>query len=132
MREHGATGEAANATNDSAESALIDIAHDVLWRACVKQNFSLGRIRLPLNTYKGPVRIRTEKEVVADVAQVTRSIVAGCTFATAVLRAVLREPLTCIKGRRRSLGILVTVDDIASGAIGSCRHVERMASEAGP
>eukprot|EP00959_Pyramimonas_sp_CCMP1952_P382784 8020899-Pyramimonas_sp.AAC.1 len=67
------------------EKCYEKIPHDVLWHACVKHNFSLRRIRLLLMVYGGKRWVKV-REIVSDTIQITRSIVAGCSFATTLLR----------------------------------------------
>eukprot|EP00973_Karenia_brevis_P010217 1383335-Karenia_brevis.AAC.1 len=68
------------------------IQHAVIIEAARRTGFPIRVVRLCLVIYAGPSIVSVDGAV-TDVFRLGTSIVAGCTFATALLRVVLLECL---------------------------------------
>eukprot|EP00959_Pyramimonas_sp_CCMP1952_P006229 130268-Pyramimonas_sp.AAC.1 len=72
------------------------------------------------------------REVVSSVIRLNRSIIAGCSFATTLLRVVLCDSLVYMRDRWPSVHLYVMVDVITLEAIGSARFVRQTLADAVP
>ena len=116
--------EVARAQHKEAASTLLDmvkcyekIKHPIVAAAARKAGFPMRLVRVCLAIYAGP-RILSIDGVVSDVFTIGTSIVAGCTFATRILRVVLIECMDMASRWYPRVRLYVYVDDIDIEAIG--------------
>eukprot|EP00973_Karenia_brevis_P046875 6504070-Karenia_brevis.AAC.1 len=85
--------------------------------AAQRTGFPIRVVRLCLVIYAGP-RIVSVDGAVTNIFRLSTSIVAGCTFATTLLRVVLLECLDMGQRLYPAVSFYVYVDDIDIGAYG--------------
>ena len=108
----------------SAASVLVDmtkcyekVVHFFLASAAIKHGFPLHRLRYLLCLYRGQ-RVLQVGRVCSELVACIQAILAGCTFATTLLKCLLLDPLDQVVSKFPSVRIYNVVDDITCGATG--------------
>eukprot|EP00973_Karenia_brevis_P085485 11862009-Karenia_brevis.AAC.1 len=117
--------EIARAKDLASASTLLDmvkcyerIQHHVVAAAAKRTGFNLRIIRLCLAVYAGP-RLLSVDGAVTELFRIGTSIVAGCSFATTILRVVLIELMDIGTRLYPNVSLHVYVDDIDIGMCGT-------------
>ena len=118
--------EYASSTGQTAVSALLDlhkayehVTHEHLQVQAVKHDFNWKLLRFLLLLYSMD-RVILVGRIVTDVVRTGRTIVAGCSFATTLLRLALIGVLDQTAQRWPELHYAVVVDDIQLQGVGHC------------
>ncbi|CAK0897082.1 unnamed protein product, partial [Prorocentrum cordatum] len=121
---------------DEEASVLVDmtkcyekVVHFFLALAAIKHGFPLYRLRYLLCLYRGQ-RVLQVGRVCSELVACIQAILAGCTFATTLLKCLLLDPLDQVVSKFPSVRIYNVVDDITCGATGKARAVARTAADA--
>ena len=99
------------------------VTHRGLVAACRRHGSPLRRLKLLLSVYGGRRRLCVGRWK-TDAIKVGLSIIAGCGFATSLLRVVLLSPLDALLRCWGSLKLYVAVDDLTLAAHGRLRDIE--------
>ena len=119
------TSEYASATGQCAISALLDlhkayehVPHEWLVKQAVKYSFNWKLVRFLIMLYS-MLRMVLAGGVATGSVRATRTIVAGCSFATTLLRLALISTLDRAATAWPSVMFVVVVDDIQLQALGT-------------
>ena len=117
--------EIARAQGLQSGSTLLDmtkcyekVRHDILLAACKRAGFPVVLVRLCIAVYSGP-RALNLGGVMSAVTVVGTSIVAGCTFATTLLRVALLQCFDIASVMFKDVSFYIYIDDIDIGASGT-------------
>ena len=126
-----AIDEAAGAYGIHTTSFLADVVkcyenvpHDVLLSEAVATEFPLTILRVALLSYTAARRIVRDGAYSMPV-HATRTVLAGCTHATALLKCLLMRSLDHITALWSGAKLRVVVDDITMQCVGKRAAVER-------
>jgi len=124
-----ASAELATMQGKAVASSLLDlkkayeyVSHRRLWGKAKKHRFHLRFLRYTLATYAMQRAVLFAGMATAPV-KASRTIVAGCSQATTLLRMVLICTLDCLQENWPTLGITLVVDDITLQAKGQANNV---------
>eukprot|EP00959_Pyramimonas_sp_CCMP1952_P440197 9215693-Pyramimonas_sp.AAC.1 len=98
------------------EQAYARITHEQLIRACNKHGFSLRRLKFLLLVYSGK-RVIKVGEAVSMPFELNATIVAGCSYATTLLKAALLDVFDAAAKKWLRIGISLMVDDTGLQAV---------------
>lgn len=101
-----------------------NIPHDVLLAEAIATNFSLDVLRLAMVAYTAARRI-VRYGACSSVVNASRSVLAGCTHATALLKSLLMRTLDRVTSVWSGVKLRVVVDDITAQCAGKASLVER-------
>eukprot|EP00959_Pyramimonas_sp_CCMP1952_P308422 6454595-Pyramimonas_sp.AAC.1 len=103
--------------------AYEKVCHYPLIEAAVMWNFPLYRLRVRLQQYRGP-RALSLAGVCSMVTQVHQSMLAGCPFATSLLRLFRMAPLGSMVEKWPTVFPFNVVDDITLFMSGSAKFAQ--------
>ena len=132
MWSHAIIDEAFASTGLAAATFLSDLvkAYDsVEWptlvHECGLQEFPWVLLRLALDAYAGERRV-VWQGAISEPVFATKSIAAGCGFATSLLRGLLLRTLDALAEAYPAIQLHVVVDDVSGQATGTPKRVEEL------
>ena len=105
-----------------------NVPHAALLAEAVATDFPLGVLRLALASYCAARRLVRDGTCSRDV-RATRSVLAGCVHATALLRCLLLRALGRVIARWPGIAVRVVAGDITVHVFGTERAARRRAPE---
>ncbi|CAK0816547.1 unnamed protein product [Prorocentrum cordatum] len=112
VENHSLTGFTAGLALLDLTKAHEKVVHFLLVQAAVAWHFQIFRLRLLIAKYRGP-RVLSLSGVCSDVVHSSQTILAGCPFATTLLRLFLLSPLGKVCEHFPPAVPFNVVDDIA-------------------